>query len=75
MIGIDAQINRARFELIEKNRVQLCPIIGAILTCARQNIPLCGHRDNAHYYLGDDQTNPGNFIEILKFGASCGNLP
>ena len=74
MIGIDAQINHARLELIEKNRVRLRPIIGAIFTCARQNIPLRGHRDDVHYHLGDDQTNPGNFIEILKFGASCGNL-
>lgn len=33
-----------------------------------------GHRDDAHHYLEDDVTNPGNFIEILKYGASCGNL-
>ena len=75
MIGIDAQINHARLELIEKNRVRLRPIIGAILTCARQNIPLRGHRDDNHYYLGDDQINPGNFIEILKLALLVATSP
>ncbi|XP_028404035.1 52 kDa repressor of the inhibitor of the protein kinase-like [Dendronephthya gigantea] len=73
-IAVDAQINTARQELIEKNRMCLSPIVGAILTCARQNIPLRGHRDDAHHYLGNDTSNPGNFIEILKYGASLGNL-
>ena len=70
---IDVQINNARQELIQKNRMPLRPIVGAILTCARQNIPLRGHRDDAHH-LEDEKSNPGNFIEILKYGASCGNL-
>jgi hypothetical protein len=53
--------------------MRLRPIVGAILTCASQNIPLRGHRDDAHH-LEDEKSNPGNFIEILKYGASCGNL-
>ena len=40
---IDMQINNAGREIIERNRVQLCAIVGAIITCGRQNIPLRGH--------------------------------
>ena len=39
------------------------------------NLAFRGHRDDAHHYLNEeDPTNPGNFIEILKYGARCGNL-
>ena len=71
---IDIRVNNARREIIEKNRVQLRTIVGAIITCGRQNIALRGHRDDWKYYIDDDETNPGNFIEILKYGANCGNL-
>ena len=70
---IDVQLNNARRELIE-NRMRLSTIIGAILTCGRQNIALRGHRDDSQYYIEDDTTNPGNFIEIVKYGARCGNI-
>ena len=73
-VRIDVQLNNARQELMERNRTRLRPIIGAVLTCARQNILLRDHRDDAHYYLENETANPGNFIEILKYGATCGNL-
>ena len=74
-LGIDVQLNTARKELIEKNRSRLRPIVDCIITCGRQNLALKGHRDDAHNYRDeDDQANPGNFIEILKYGARCGNL-
>ena len=71
---IDMQINNARREIIERNRVQLRAIVGAIITCGRQNIPLRGHRDDSQYYINNDKENPGNFIKILKYGANCGDL-
>ncbi|CAB3999101.1 Hypothetical predicted protein [Paramuricea clavata] len=55
---------------IEENRKLLCPIINAIVLCGRQNIPLQAHRDDSQYYLSND-VNPGNFIEILKYGVTC----
>ena len=74
-LGIDLQLNTARQELIEKNRSRLRPIVDCIITCGRQNLALRGHSDDAHYYFDEeDPTNPGNFIEILKYGARCGNL-
>ena len=54
--------------------MRLHPIIDAVITCGRQNIALRGHRDDSKYYIGDDTTNPGNCIEIVKYGARCGNL-
>jgi hypothetical protein len=44
------------------------------ITCGRQNIALRCHRDDAQHYIDKDNTNPGNFIEILKYGARCGNV-
>jgi hypothetical protein len=29
---------------------------------------------DAEQYIKDDTTNPGNFIETVKYGARCGNL-
>ena len=61
---IDMQINNARREIIERNRVQLRAIVGAIITCGRQNIPLRGHRDDSQYYIDNDKENPGNFRDF-----------
>lgn len=71
---IDIQLNNARREMIEKNRMKLRPIVSCIITCARQNVALRGHRDDAHHYIEDDALNPGNFIMFLKYGAYCGNI-
>ena len=60
--------------MIEKNRMKLCPIVSCIITCARQNVALRGHRDDAHHYIENDDLNPGNFIMFLKYGAYCGNI-
>ncbi|CAB4043830.1 52 kDa repressor of the inhibitor of the kinase-like, partial [Paramuricea clavata] len=73
-INRKSKLNNARRELIEKNRMRLSTIIGAILTCDRQSITLRGHRDDSQYYIEDDTTNPGNFIEIVKYGARSGNI-
>ena len=42
--GIDYQIDRSRIEVIEKNKSILLSIIKVVITCARQNIALRGHR-------------------------------
>ena len=42
--GIDYQVDRNRIEVIEKNKFILLPIIKVVITCAQQNISLCGHR-------------------------------
>ena len=45
----------------------------AIILCCWQNIPLRGHRDDSRHLL-DSSLNPGNFREILKYGARCANI-
>ena len=67
---IEAMLDKVRKQQIEENRKQLRPIVHAIFLCGRQDIALRGHRDDAKYYLSDD-VNPGNFIEILKYGVIC----
>ena len=39
-------VDRGRRAEAEANRQALAPIIDAVLTCARQNIALRGHRDD-----------------------------
>lgn len=67
---IEVMLDEVKKQQIEENRKQLRPIIRAIFLCGRQNIALRGNRDDAKYYLSDD-VNPGNFIEILKYGVTC----
>ncbi|XP_028413710.1 52 kDa repressor of the inhibitor of the protein kinase-like [Dendronephthya gigantea] len=67
---IDVMLDDMKRQQIEENRKLLRPIIGAIVLCGRQNIPLRGHRDDSSNYLSDE-VNCGNFIEILKYGAMC----
>jgi hypothetical protein len=67
---IEVMVDKMKRKQIEENRKMLKPIVGAIVLCGRQNIPLRGHRDDSGNYLSED-TNCGNFIEILKYGAEC----
>ena len=67
---VDVMLDDLKKQQIEENRKLIRPIINAIVLCGRQNIPLRGHRDDSQYYLSDD-VNPGNFIEILKYGVTC----
>ena len=64
---IDVMLDDMKRQQIEENRKLLRPIVGAIVLCGRQNIPLRGHRDDSSNYLSDE-VNCGNFIEILKYG-------
>ena len=44
---------------IQANREYITAICDVLLLCARQNIPLRGHRESS------DSINPGNFREIM----------
>ena len=67
---VDVMLDEMKKQQIEENRKILKPIVGAIVLCGRQNIPLRGHRDDSSNYLSSE-VNCGNFIEILKYGAQC----
>lgn len=71
---IDVQLDSLRRKKIQENREKLRPIVDAIILCGRQNIAFRGHRDDSKY-LDCDDVNAGNFLEILKYGSKCANIP
>uniref|UniRef100_A0A3B4VA62 TTF-type domain-containing protein n=1 Tax=Seriola dumerili TaxID=41447 RepID=A0A3B4VA62_SERDU len=52
--------NDASQSFIERNRQHLMVVIDLVLFCAKQEIPLRGHRENP------DTLNKGNFLELLN---------
>ena len=69
---IDMILNKQVSKQVTENREKLVPIIKTVLFCARQNIPLRGHRDDANH-LDEKTNNPGNFQELLKFRIDSGD--
>ena len=67
---IHLQLSSIAREQISRNREKLKPIVHAIILCGRQNIALREHHDDAKNY--NDQCNPGNLQELLKFLGRCG---
>lgn len=57
------QMNRDAMDylFIERNRDHLKVVLDIVLLCAKQDIPLRGHREDA------DALNRGNFLELFKF--------
>ena len=58
------QLDTARLQQIKENRYYIQRIVEVLLLCARQDIPLRGHKESP------DSENPGNFRAILKLVAS-----
>ena len=57
-------------DAVEKNKKKLLPILKTVILCARQNIPLRGHRDDSSYYGTADC---GNFQALLDFRVDSGD--
>ena len=47
-------------------------ILKTVIFCARQDIPLSGHRDDTKY-LNVEHCNPGNFQALLQFRVDAGD--
>lgn len=58
---------------IQENRRKLKPIIDTILTCAKQNISLRGHRDSGRLSTEDPDNNDGNFRALLRMRIRAGD--
>ena len=74
---IQTQIDLSKKQTIEKNRAILRPIVDTILTCARQNIALRGHRNEIGSIDADGidpDENYGNFRALLRFRIRGGDL-
>ena len=53
-------------EQIKSNRQVVKSVAQTVHFLAKQNLSLCGHRDDEQYY-NKEGVNPGNFQELLKF--------
>jgi hypothetical protein len=65
---IATQLSECHRKEVEENRAFLSPIVDTILTCARQNIPLRGHKGEAGCVSSDGvepEENDGNFRALL----------
>ena len=60
---------------MERNRVALVLIIDTLLTCARQNIALRGHRDDGPVDSTGEEPmhNDGNFRALLRLRVRAGD--
>ena len=70
--SITTVIDRKKAERIEQNRNKILPVIKTVIFCAKQNIPMRGHRDDPKY-LEDSSNNPGNFQALLQFRVDSGD--
>lgn len=59
--SVVSQMNRDMDSLVNKNREHIKVVLDVLLFCAKQNIPLRGHRET------DEAVNRGNVIELFKF--------
>eukprot|EP00795_Rhopilema_esculentum_P010381 gene10381-biopygen12964 len=68
-------MNIERQKEIERNRTALVPIIDTLLTCARQNIALRGHRDDGPVDSTgmEPKHNDGNFRALLRLRVRGGD--
>ena len=65
-------MNKNSEDTIKHNRKFLSSFIRAIEYCVRQGIGLRGHRDDGSIF-DDDDSNQGNFRELLKLMAEIDN--
>ena len=75
-INVHTRLDQARTKEVEQNRKRLHPIVDTILTCARQNIALRGHRLESEPLVADDEEqdmNDGNFWELLCYRIRGGD--
>ena len=70
IISIERIHDKVLNDNIKKNRLKLTAIIKTVLLCARQNIPLRGHRDDSKYY---ETVDTGNFQALLNFRIDSGD--
>lgn len=69
---INRQLNNEVAICVAQNRSILKSIVETVIFCARQNIPLRGHRDDAKF-LAKGNGNPGNFQALLNFRVEAGD--
>jgi hypothetical protein len=75
-LDIRSQLSEARRRQVKENRANLKPNVDTILTCARQNIALRGHRNETGSVSADGmepEHNDGNFRALLRYRIRGGD--
>jgi len=75
-LDIRSQLSEARRRQVDENRAYLKPIVDTILTCARQNIALRGHRHETGSVSADGvepEHNDSNFRALLRYRIRDGD--
>jgi len=62
-----------RLRQISENRAKLRPIVDTLMTCARQNIALRGHRDSGRIKVSEPESNDGNLQALLRMRVRAGD--
>ncbi len=73
VVPIDRQLSTIRARKVEENRKKINSIAETAIFCGRQGIALRGHRDDWKHLDELPNSNPGNFIALLKFKARSGD--
>ena len=71
---VNQRIDSSRAKQVKENRSKLTSIADAILTCGRQGITLCGHRDDSSDVANEPNKNHSNFLALLQYRARGGDL-
>ena len=66
-------LDLSRQKSVEQSRRKLHSIVDTIVTLARQNLPLRGHRDSGPVPMEQPAYNDGNFREFLRFRVRAGD--
>ena len=69
--SVHHQLDQSMRRTVEQNRLKLTSILKTVIFCDKQNIALCGHRDDSQHLTGDK--NPGNFQKLLEFRIDAGD--
>ena len=68
-------VSEARKQM-EANKKVISSLLEIVLLCGKQGIAFCGHRDDCFNWEDTEykHSNPGNFIELVCFGAETDNI-
>lgn len=70
---ISIAISSSHQRQVEENRMKIVPIIKTVMFCARNELPLRGHRDHGKLDVSNNVTNDGVFRSALRFRVDAGD--
>ena len=72
--NVQNQMEQGRQKTIAENRRKFIPIVKTIIFCGKNNLPLCGHRDDGPVTPTiNKSTDDGLFCSLLQFRLDSGD--